>query len=129
MSLFRFQLINIRPKCNVVGYHRPTSVSTRVTREATFFMRSSTLAGAFMAVTRARMLRARSSRGLEAASRRSRRVSEVASMSSRSRSRRARAAESMSRRSGSGREGSRRRVSHSARASRTSAKVWSRSGC
>ena len=67
--------------------------------------------------------RARSSRGLEAASRRSRRVSEVASMNSRSRLRRVRAAASISRRSASGREGSRRRVSHSAMASRISVRV------
>ena len=44
-------------------------------REARRLKCSRALAGAFMAVTRVRMSRARSSRGLEAASRRSRRVS------------------------------------------------------
>ena len=92
-------------------------------REARRLKCSRVLAGAFMAVTRARMSRARSSRGFEAFSRRSRRASEVASMSSRSRLRRVRAAASMSRRSASGMVGSRRRMSHSAMASRISVKV------
>ena len=76
-----------------------------------------------MAVTRVRMSRARSSRGLDAASRRSRTVSEVASISSRSTLRRVRAVRSKLLRSAAVRSGSSRRASHSAMASRMSARV------
>ena len=96
-----------------------------MSREAAFLRCPRNLAGAFIDVTRARMSRARSSMGSEAASSLSMRVSDVASTSFRSTARRARAASSRARRSSSVVSGSRRRPSFSAMASRISARVLS----